>query len=97
MGRRKSGRALVAFVLIALVVIALDDVLARAAVFGIDQYRAYVSPRLRGVVTCRFTPSCSAYGREAMLRYGLARGGWKTVVRIARCGPWTPMGTVDRP
>jgi putative membrane protein insertion efficiency factor len=70
---------------------------ARAAVFGIDQYRVHISPRLRRVVTCRFTPTCSAYGREAIRKYGLARGGFKTAVRIARCGPWTRAGTIDRP
>lgn len=70
---------------------------ARAALAAIDQYRAVVSPRLHGVVYCRFTPTCSAYGRESIRKYGLAFGGWRTVKRIARCNPWTPMGTVDPP
>jgi uncharacterized protein len=70
---------------------------ARAAIAAIDSYRAHVSPHLCGYVTCRFTPTCSAYGREAIRKYGFAIGGWKTVTRIARCGPWTPMGTVDPP
>ena len=70
---------------------------ARATLAAIDQYRAHISPRLRGVVYCRFTPTCSAYGRESIRKYGLAVGGWKTVKRIARCNPWTPMGTVDLP
>ena len=33
---------------------------------NLDEYRAHVSPRLRGRVVCRFKPSCSAYGREAI-------------------------------
>ena len=70
---------------------------ARSALFLIDEYRAHVSPRLRGRVTCRFTPTCSAYGREAIARYGFAKGGAKTAWRIARCGPWTKAGTVDKP
>lgn len=70
---------------------------ARGAVFLIDEYRAHASPRLRGVVTCRFVPSCSAYGRVVMLKHGFAVGTAKTAWRIARCGPWTPAGTVDRP
>lgn len=70
---------------------------ARAALFVIDEYRAHISPRLRGRVTCRFTPTCSAYGRAAIASYGFAKGSAKTVWRIARCGPWTPMGTVDPP
>ena len=70
---------------------------ARGAIFLIDEYRAHVSPRLRGRVVCRFTPTCSAYGREAMQKYGFAKGSAKTLWRIARCGPWTSQGTRDLP
>ena len=70
---------------------------ARSALFVIDEYRAHVSPRLRGRVTCRFTPTCSAYGREAIRKYGFAKGASKAAWRIARCGPWTAPGTKDQP
>jgi putative membrane protein insertion efficiency factor len=70
---------------------------ARGAIFLIDEYRAHISPRLRGNITCRFTPSCSAYGREAIRKYGFGVGSAKTAWRIARCGPWTKMGTFDPP
>ena len=69
----------------------------RGAVALIDQYRAHLSPRIAGFTRCRFQPSCSAYGREAVLKYGLLKGATKTAGRIARCGPWTKAGTVDRP
>ena len=69
----------------------------RPALFAIDQYRAHLSPHLRGVVECRFTPSCSWYGHESIRKYGLIVGGAKTAWRIARCGPWTKRGTVDLP
>lgn len=36
---------------------------------------------------CRFTPTCSHYGREAIERYGARTGGWLTIKRIARCRP----------
>jgi putative membrane protein insertion efficiency factor len=42
--------------------------------------------------TCRFYPSCSAYGVEAVRVHGAVRGGWLTVRRIARCHPWNPGG-----
>jgi hypothetical protein len=46
---------------------------------------------------CRFTPTCSRYAEAVITRDGVVRGGWKTLRRIARCGPWTTMGTVDLP
>ncbi len=42
--------------------------------------------------SCRFTPSCSQYGYEAIARYGLVRGGWLTLKRLARCHPFSPGG-----
>ncbi len=42
--------------------------------------------------TCRFYPSCSQYGYEAISRYGVLRGGWLTVKRVARCHPFNPGG-----
>ena len=53
-------------------------------------YRVTLSP-LFGPA-CRFAPSCSLYGREAVRRYGLARGGWMAVKRILRCHPFHPGG-----
>jgi uncharacterized protein len=69
----------------------------RPALYAIDLYRAHVSPHLRGFVVCRFTPSCSMYGRQSIAKYGLIAGGVRTAWRIARCGPWTPLGTRDEP
>jgi len=37
---------------------------------------------------CRFTPTCSQYGKEALQKYGIFKGGWMTIKRIARCNPW---------
>lgn len=42
--------------------------------------------------TCRFYPSCSAYGVEAVRTHGALRGGWLTLRRIGRCHPWNPGG-----
>ena len=38
--------------------------------------------------SCRFQPSCSCYGYEAIATYGLLRGSWLTLWRLARCHPW---------
>ena len=38
--------------------------------------------------SCRFVPSCSEYGYEAIARYGIIRGGALAAWRILRCNPW---------
>ena len=42
--------------------------------------------------SCRFTPTCSQYGVEAIRKYGALKGGWLTLKRIARCHPWGGSG-----
>jgi putative membrane protein insertion efficiency factor len=41
---------------------------------------------------CRFTPSCSAYAKEALEMHGASRGLWLTVRRLVRCRPFGPSG-----
>jgi hypothetical protein len=41
---------------------------------------------------CRFHPSCSEYGYQAIEKYGLFRGGVKALWRIMRCNPWSRGG-----
>ena len=102
MGRSQSRRAglIAAFLLGALFahdVVVPQGYAARATLAAIAEYRQHVSPHLRSYVTCRFRPTCSVYGYQSIEKHGLFIGGAKTIWRIARCGPWTPLGTYDPP
>jgi len=52
----------------------------------IKAYQWVISPLIGP--KCRFTPSCSQYGIEALKKYGIFKGSWLTLKRIARCHPW---------
>lgn len=64
----------------------------RAALAAIRGYRR-VSPRLPS--RCRYEPTCSAYGHEAIARYGLRTGGRMIAARLRRCRLGVPVGTAD--
>ncbi|ABX08340.1 membrane protein insertion efficiency factor YidD [Prochlorococcus marinus] len=53
-------------------------------------YQRWISP-LMGP-NCRFIPTCSEYGVEAISRHGPLKGGWLTMKRLSRCHPFTPCG-----
>lgn len=42
--------------------------------------------------TCRFYPTCSHYGYQAIYRHGVLRGGWLAFWRILRCQPFSRGG-----
>jgi len=68
------------------------------ALAGIHAYQRALSPLAsRAGLRCRFAPTCSRYAESVIARDGIVRGGWQAIRRIARCGPWTPMGTLDPP
>ena len=56
----------------------------------IRAYQATLGPLFGG--QCRFHPTCSAYGIEAMREWGPWRGAWMTLRRIARCHPFNRGG-----
>ncbi len=69
---------------------ASPGVAARAALVLIHAYKVLISPLFAG--SCRFVPSCSEYTAEAIRQYGLRRGSWMGVRRLARCHPLCEAG-----
>ncbi len=61
-------------------------VVARLAIGAIRGYQRFASPLLGA--RCRYHPTCSSYGLEALQRHGALRGGWLAAKRIGRCHPF---------
>ncbi len=95
-------RSLAPVVLSALIGLAAGDAMrppdeqagTRLAIGAIDGYRATVSRLFSRstLLRCRYVPTCSAYGREAIERFGWPKGSALTLSRIARCNPWSGGG-----
>ena len=56
----------------------------------INFYQVNISHRIPG--KCRYNPSCSAYAKQALMKYGALKGSWLTIKRILRCNPWGGSG-----
>ncbi len=52
----------------------------------ISFYQRFVSPGLPPA--CRFVPTCSQYGYEAIAKYGIIKGGRLAAWRVLRCNPF---------
>lgn len=64
--------------------------LTTPALWMIRGYKRYLSPAVPP--SCRFYPTCAAYGYEAVARYGILRGGGMTIWRVLRCNPFSRGG-----
>jgi len=63
---------------------------ARVVMGLIRGYQIALSPFMGG--SCRFHPSCSRYGMEAVAEHGAVRGSWMAAKRVGRCHPWREGG-----
>ena len=59
----------------------------RAALLALRFYKTYLSLLFAG--NCRFHPTCSQYTYEAIERFGVTRGVWLGIKRLARCHPFS--------
>ena len=60
------------------------------AIFLLRFYKRFLSPLLPPM--CRFEPTCSMYMKDAVQKYGAARGIWMGIRRLGRCHPFNPGG-----
>ena len=63
---------------------------AKLLILLIRVYQVTLSPFIGR--QCRYVPTCSNYGIEAIKKYGAIKGGWLTVKRILSCNPWGGSG-----
>ncbi|MFH1611486.1 MAG: membrane protein insertion efficiency factor YidD [Patescibacteria group bacterium] len=80
----------------------MSKIIRKIAVLPIILYQKTMSPD-HGPIRiyfkhgyCRFYPTCSEYSKQAILKYGIIRGGLKGVYRVLRCNPWNK-GGIDMP
>ena len=53
-------------------------------------YKSSLSPYLGG--NCKYEPSCSSYGFEAINKYGFSKGFYMTLLRLIKCNPFSRGG-----
>ena len=63
----------------------------RVLLWMIRFYRKYLSG-LKRYNTCKYYPTCSQYGMEAVEKYGALKGGALALWRILRCNPFSKGG-----
>ena len=64
----------------------MKKVLSKFFLALIAFYKNAISPYLGHA--CRYTPTCSEYGADAIKKYGPFKGGWLAIKRILSCNPW---------
>jgi len=67
--------------------------LQRASLNLITIYQKYV--RIILPCSCRFTPSCSEFAKQAILKYGFVKGGLKATKRLSCCHPFSGKAGYD--
>jgi putative membrane protein insertion efficiency factor len=62
--------------------------------FAFRLYKATLSPLLHAISPsrCMYLPTCSEYAYTALTRFGVVRGSWLALRRLARCHPWAEGG-----
>jgi putative membrane protein insertion efficiency factor len=68
----------------------ISNLLKHLIINIIKIYQRFISPFFPS--SCKFSPSCSRYGIDAINKYGAIRGSFLTVKRVLKCNPWNNGG-----
>lgn len=71
-----------------------NNILKQTVLIPVRIYRLLISPLL-GPSKCRYNPTCSQYMIDAVMEWGILRGGFMGVMRILRCHPWSKHEHLD--
>lgn len=64
----------------------LNKILSKIFLAFIAFYKNAISPLLSPA--CRYSPTCSEFGMQAIKKHGAFKGGWLTIKRFLSCNPW---------
>lgn len=56
----------------------------------IKLYQNFISPLLPS--TCRYSPTCSEYSKQSLVKFGPIKGSILSIKRIIKCNPWGGSG-----
>tara|TARA_B100000965_G_C19387614_1_gene667459 strand:- start:377 stop:601 length:225 start_codon:yes stop_codon:yes gene_type:complete len=64
----------------------INKIFTNISISTINLYKYLISPLLGN--NCRYLPTCSEYTKESIIKYGVVKGFWLGLKRIAKCHPW---------
>lgn len=70
----------------------ISRLLKKPSLWLLGVFMLFVRPLLGPRGVCRFTPTCSEYARQAVIKYGAFKGLWLAVKRVFKCHPLHPGG-----
>ena len=68
----------------------MKKILIYPLIVFIKLYQNFVSPLLPS--TCRYSPTCSEYSKQSLVKFGLIKGFILSIKRIIKCNPWGGSG-----
>jgi len=68
----------------------MNKILIYPLLLLIKLYQNFISPLLPS--TCRYSPTCSEYSKQSLVKFGLIKGSIVSIKRIIKCNPWGGSG-----